>query len=116
MKSERADALLEDWYDWSQQWRPKLGLPGIAPYCREICSEEEGREDLEGSEESVYRLTMEAVDYCINSLPPAYSLAIGLEMRRRRGAVREWKTGCGGVSYQKAVAAILPKLSEKYLI
>ena len=116
MTVERADALLEDWYDWSQQWRPKLGMPSLSPYCRELYSEADGREDREGSEESVYRMTMEAVDYCVESLPPATSRAIGLEMRQRRGLAREWKGGCNGVSYRKAMEALLPKLAARGLI
>ncbi len=116
MEIELAEELLKDWYDWSGQWRPCLDMPHVAPYCREAGCDEGGETDTEAFEESFYRNTMEAVDFCVNSLPPEYSLAIGLEMRRRHGAAREWKSGCRGVSYKMAVAALLPKMKEKYLI
>ena len=117
MKIEQADALLEEWYDWSQQWRPHLGMPSTAPYCREVRPWRECEEDDEEQSEWAFNRTlMETVDYCVNSLPPDYSRAIGLEMRKRRGVAREWKSGCTGVSYKKAVMALLPKMAERYLI
>lgn len=88
----------------------------LAPYCREAKSAGGWEGDSDIMEESFHRNTMEAIDFCVNSLPPEYSLAIGLEMRKRRGAAREWRNGCRGVSYKMAVAAILPKLKAKYLI
>ena len=116
MEIERADELLREWYDWSRQWRPNLAMPHFAPYCREVKSGGGWDEDSDIMEESFYRNTMEAIDFCVNSLPPEYGLAIGLEMRKRKRAAREWKNGCRKISYQMAVAAILPKLKEKYLI
>ncbi|ARQ46271.1 hypothetical protein [Oxalobacter formigenes] len=116
MEIELADELLRDWYDWSRQWRPDLDMPHLAPYCREAKSAGGWEGDSDIMEESFHRNTMEAIDFCVNSLPPEYSLAIGLEMRKRRGAAREWRNGCRGVSYKMAVAAILPKLKAKYLI
>lgn len=116
MEMELADDLLRDWYDWSRQWRPALNMPHVAPYCREANSTEEWENDSDALDDAFHRHTMEAIDFCVNSLPPEYSLAIGLEMRKRRGAAREWKNGCPGVSYKMARAAILPKLKEKYLL
>ena len=116
MKMEQADALLEEWYDWTQQWRPYLGMPTLAPYCREWRLSGGYEEDDGLAEEAFNRATMEAVDFCVNSLPVDYSRAIGLEMRRRRGTAREWKSGCSGVSYKKAIMALLPRMAERYLI
>ncbi len=116
MEIELAEELLKEWYDWSRQWRPDLDMPHLAPYCREAQSGGGWEEDSEILEESLHRNTMEAVDFCVNSLPPEYSLAIGLEMRKRRRAAREWRGGCSGVSYKMAVAALLPRMKEKYLL
>lgn len=115
MKMEQADALLEEWYDWTRQWRPRLGMPSVAPYCREWRTGDD-YDDEERLESAFNRATMEAVDCCVNSLPPDVSRAIGLEMRRRRGMAREWSRGCPGISYRKAVMALLPRLSERCLL
>ncbi len=116
MEIELADELLREWYDWSRQWRPDLDVPHLAPYCREAKSGGGWEDDSEIMDEVFHRNTMEAIDFCVNSLPPEYGLAIGLEMRKRRRGAREWRSGCRGVSYKMAVAAILPMLKKKYLV
>jgi len=115
-----ADGLLEEWWHWSRAYRPNLGAPRIAPYCQGSAGSRQWDDSGEITDEYVRRETMDAVQFCVDSLPSyRYEQAIGIEMRNRQANAKVWRpmdqTGCN-VTYQQALNAVIPKMRQKCLI
>ena len=111
--AQQAEALLQEWYEWTRQWRPPLGMRTSAPYgCG---AHENAAERDDGHDEVLCRVRMEAIESCINSLPPEMERAIGLEMRRRSG-LRTANTPQAAQAYRHAVSAIVPKMAGRCLL
>ena len=109
----QAEALLQDWYEWTRRWRPQLGIRTSSPYgydAREnaaVCDDDD--------DGILCRARMEAIECCVNSLPPEMERAIGLEMRRRSGSCVV-TTPQSAQAYRHAVKAIVPKMAGRCLL
>ncbi len=88
-EKQRADELLSDWYHWAMRWRPKLGYPSIAVYCRQ--SKTSRQYDEDAGYDELQKTEMEAVDDCVNELPIEMQMAIKTEMRNRESKSRVWR-------------------------
>ena len=64
----QAEALLQDWYEWTRQWRPQLGIRTSSPYG--YGTQENAAVCDDDDDGILCRARMEAVECCINSLPP----------------------------------------------
>jgi len=71
---DRLRVLLEDWAQWQQSYRPKLGYPSKSLTCYS-----ESSQDFEGLCDAVDSATFGAVDACVQDLVPAQRAAV---MRR----------------------------------
>jgi hypothetical protein len=114
-----ADELLLEWWHWSRQWKPKLGVPRISPACRESGSNRQWDNSSEISDEYERRTTMEAVKWCVESLPYEYDQAIGIEMRNREVNAKVWRPAVQvqcNITYEQAISRIIPKMKEKCLL
>ena len=109
----QAEALLQDWYEWTRQWRPPLGIRTSSPYGY---ADQEDTTACDDSDEVLIRARMEAIDSCINSLPPDMERAIGLEMRRRSDPDGEKTPPQTTPAYRRAVMAIVPKMTRRCLL
>ena len=109
----QAEALLQDWYEWTRQWRPQLGIRTSSPYG--YGAQENAAVCDDDDDGILCRARMEAVECCINSLPPEMERAIGLEMRRRSGS-RAGNTPQTTQAYRHAVKAIVPKRGGRCLL
>ena len=110
--AQQAEALLQDWYEWTRQWRPQLGIRTSSPYGY---ATPENAAACDDRDESLCRARMEAIDSCINSLPPEMERAIGLEMQRRNG-LHTGNTPQATQAYRHAVMAIVPKMAGRCLL
>ncbi|WP_050463263.1 hypothetical protein [Herbaspirillum autotrophicum] len=111
---EIADALLQEWHDWSAAYRPALGMPGCSPSSRQAQSSKQWQSTHEIAEESVRKAEMEVIEWCVDALKPQYRQAIGIEMRNRGSGAMVWRQRAPGVaSYADALEAILPLLKRR---
>lgn len=108
-----ADILLWDWYRWSAKYSPKLGAPGIAPYCKRFRSSRQYDEDAAYS--SVFSRRMEAVDWCVDTLAVPMQQAIGTEMRNRIAKVKVWRSPAGA-TYSDAVDGVIQPMRSRGLL
>ncbi|MDN7894454.1 hypothetical protein QZM93_38295 [Burkholderia cepacia] len=91
--NDEIDDLLEDWYDWQQSYRPKLGYGGADPACREYRSGWRESSDLaEAADMRARKAVCEAVDACVSRLDLRGRVAIQTEMRNRVSGARSWSS------------------------
>ena len=110
---QKADFLLVDWYEWSRAYRPKLGAPRCAPYCRESTPNRQYDDSTEASCGNLHTQQMEAVEFCIDQIGFDLQRAVGIEMRNRQGA-KVWR-GQGAPLFAKALDALLPIMRKRGL-
>ena len=110
--ARQAEVLLQEWYEWTRQWRPQLGMRTSSPYG---CGTWENAEACDDDDAILCRARMEAVECCVNSLPPEMERAIGFEMRRRSGSCAG-NTPKAAQAYRQAVKAIVPKMAGRCLL
>lgn len=112
---ETADTLLIEWYRWSKTWRPPLGAPRVTVCCREYRQDEKHNDDSEEStNERLHRKEMEAVEYCVDTLPVPLQQAIGTEMRNREVKAKVWRDS-GNRKYTEALVMIVPAMKKRGL-
>jgi hypothetical protein len=109
---EVADSLLIEWHRWSARYRPNLGAPRIAPYCKQSTSSRQYDEDA--AYDRIYHGQMEAVDFCIDAIEVAMQQAIGAEMRNREAKAKVWRSPSNR-TYTEALDAILPVMRKRGL-
>ncbi|VVE00353.1 hypothetical protein PIN31115_02071 [Pandoraea iniqua] len=130
--SDEIDDLLEDWYDWQQSYRPKLGYGRADPACREYRSGWRESADLADIADAAARKRVcEAVDACVSRLDLQARIAIQTEMRNRFSEVQTklrnsfagaqvWRsirlTGTIEDEYARAKRMLLPHLLERELV
>lgn len=82
--NDAIDDLLEDWYDWQQSYRPKLGYGRADAACREYRAGWRESADLADiADARARKATCEAVDACVSRLDLPCRVAIQTEMRNR---------------------------------
>jgi hypothetical protein len=106
-----ADLLLIDWFRWSAGYRPKLGAPRVAPYCRQFQSSRQY--DDQAAYSKLHIKTCESVDWCVDTLAVPMQQAIGAEMRNRQVKAKVWRSA---ETYADALNALIPKLKERGLL
>jgi hypothetical protein len=111
---ERADALLYEWYRWSKPWRPALGAPKLAPYCREAQISKQYDQAADLTHDQVYQNEMKAVAFCVYELVTPMQQAIGCEMKNREVKSTVWRCP-GASSFAAAMDAILPVMRKRGL-
>jgi hypothetical protein len=111
---EKADLLLIEWYEWSSGYRPDLDVPGCSPACRDSRSSRQWDSTTDITRELADRLTMEAVQFCYDSIHFHFQNAIGVEMRNRLARVNVWRSPFGR-TYDEALEAIIPHMRKKGL-
>jgi len=111
----RADSLLEEWYAWSSKYRPALGIPGCSPSSREAQSSKQWQSTYEIGDESLRKIEMESVEWCVGKLEFLLQQVIGIEMRNRSAGAKVWRSN-GHTNYQEALDAILPVMARRGLI
>jgi len=113
-----AEQVLFSWYVYTKKWRPRMGAPGIAPYCRQFRSSRQYDTTHALSERFLSRHELERVDWCISNLPVPHQIAIGKEMsvryakryeRREKMPTQYVNTG---TSYEQALNLLLPILKK----
>ena len=110
---KQADQLLTEWYYWAMSWRPNLGCPRIAPYCRQ--SKTSRQYDEEDGNEELHRFEMEAVERCISKLTVQFQQTIKIEMCNREVKAKLWRN-CWGISYLEVLYVAIPMLRSQGLI
>lgn len=110
---ELAEQLLMDWYRWSRSWRPALGAPRVAPYCRQSRTSRQYDEDA--GFDRVFLHEMETLDWCVAELPLPLQQAIGIEMRNREVQARVWRSTQAG-RYSEALSAVMRLLVRRGIL
>jgi len=104
---EMADALLVEWHDWTASYRPALGSERTSATCRQALSSRQYEDSTEASCSGLYVNEMKSVAFCVDQLPIAQQVAIGIEMRNRGSRARVWRND-NADTYENAVEAIRP--------
>lgn len=108
-----AEQLLSDWYRWTRSWRPALGVPRVAPSCRQSRTSRQYDEDA--GFDRVFLHEMEVVDWCVGELELPLQQAIGSEMRNQEVGVRVWRSP-SQERYGEALIAAKALLGERGLL
>lgn len=111
---EIADNLLMEWHLWTDGYRIKLGMPRVAPYCKDSRTSKQYDDPADLTHDKVYQTEMKAVEFCVDSLIPALSAAIGTEMRNREVNAKVWRDPAGK-TFAEALEAIMPIMKKKGL-
>ena len=111
---EIADSLLIEWHQWCRIWRPNLGAPRIAPYCKESTTSKQYDDPADLTHDRVYQSQMKAVDYCVDAIAVAMQQAIGNEMRNREVKCKVWRS-VGNATYKEALDTVLPVMRRRGL-
>lgn len=104
---EEIDYLLVEWYEWSATYRPKMGVPRVAPYCQQARSSRQWDDATEASCGRLHVDRMTKVEFCIDQLPTGLQRAIGTEMRNRLSTAKVWRDPAGN-TFGDAVAMLIP--------
>ncbi len=110
-----ADRLLERWHYYTSIWRPNLGTPRIAPYCKQSKSSRQYEQISDLNANSMSKKELEDIDYCVAKLETRHSAAIGIEMKNRQVGARVWRCERAS-SYGEALGAVMPFMRIKGLL
>lgn len=108
------DELLVEWHDWTDSYRPALGVDRVSASCREARSSRQYDDSTEASCGRLHVNEMQSVAFCVYQLPTAQQVAIGIEMKNRRSAARVWRSDAAD-TYENAVDAIRPLMRRRGL-
>jgi hypothetical protein len=111
----KADALLVEHYHWQKSWRPAIGYGNAAPECRYAKSSRQWDTTEDIHDELVERLTMEAVDRCLDKAGGESRQVIACEMKNREAKASVWRPTTTR-TYTEAVAAIIPFMRKECLL
>jgi hypothetical protein len=116
MMEERdlADALLMEWHDWSAAYRPALGDARSSATCRQALSSRQYEDSTDASCARLHVNEMQSVAFCVDQLPVAQQVAIGIEMRNRGSRARVWRNSTAD-TYENAIEAIRPIMRRRGL-
>lgn len=111
---EIAESLLMDWYRWSAAYRPKLGAPRVAPYCKESQTSKQYDDPEDLIHDRVYQAQMEAVDFCVDAIEVPMQQAIGIELKNREVGRSVWRCE-RATSYGVALDAVMVVMRKRGL-
>lgn len=107
-----ADELLVEWHDWTDSYRPALGVDrGI---CREARSSRQYDDSTEASCGRLHVNEMQSVAFCVDQLSVMQQIAIGIEMKNRHSRAKVWRSE-GAATYENALEAIRPLMRRRGL-
>lgn len=109
-----ADELLVEWHDWTDQYRPALGVDRVSASCREARSSRQYEDSTEASCGRLHTNEMQSVAFCVHQLPVPQQIAIGLEMKNRLSRARVWRSDHAD-TYVNSLAAIRPLMKKRGL-
>lgn len=109
-----ADELLVEWHDWTDSYRPALGVDRVAASCREARSSRQYEDSTEASCGRLHLNEMQSVAFCVYQLPIPQQVAIGIEMKNRRSRAKVWRSEHGD-SYENSLSAIRPIMKKRGL-
>lgn len=109
-----ADQLLVEWHDWTAAYRPALGVGRVSAAFRKALSGRQYDDSTEASCGRLFTNEMQSVAFCVAGLPMSQQIAIGLEMKNRRGGARVWRNDHAD-TFQNALAAICPAMRRRGL-
>lgn len=109
---EIADSLLCEWFRWSKAWRPALGSPRISPYAKGYTGDERHNEAAEDDKyAAAHKREMEAIQYCVDTLPLPLRQSVGTEMRNREVKAKVWRDSSNR-EFSEALQALLPAMRK----
>ncbi len=109
-----ADQMLEGWYHISKKYRPNLGFPRIAPYCRQFKSTRQYDDPTMLTQSAISRAQYVLIDLCVDKLRLAERAAISIEMKNRQVKRKVWRCALAS-DYQNALAQLMPLMRVKGL-
>ncbi len=109
-----ADQMLEGWYHISKKYRPHLGCPRIAPYCRQFKSTRQYDDPTMLTQSSISRAQYVRIDLCVDKLSLPERASIGIEMKNRQVKRKVWHCALAS-TYDDALDKIVPLLRAKGL-
>lgn len=125
-EAQKADELLLEYHDYTDQWRPALGAPGASAACRQAKSSRQWEDSTEASCGGLHRAQMDAVEFCLDQLPQSVSNIIQQEMKsradrrdawRERGSHKVWRQRdvFPSISYVDARSLLIPIMRKRLL-
>ena len=110
----KAIELLTEWFRWSKLWRPNLGVPRIAPYCKDARISRQYDDATDLTHDRVYKMQMDSVQFCVFSLPTDYIQSISTEIRNRESSARVWRSP-SDVPFNVALDAVIVIMRKNWL-
>lgn len=109
-----ADELLVEWHDWTDSYRPALGMDRVSASCRDARSSRQYEDSTAASCGRLHTNEMQSVAFCVDQLPLAQRLAVGLEMKNRRARAHVWRNPAAD-TYDNALVALCPLMRRRGL-
>jgi hypothetical protein len=109
-----ADELLVEWHDWTDSYRPALGMDRVSASCREARSSRQYEDSTSASCGRLHTNEMQSVAFCVDQLPIPQRVAIGIEMKNRISRAKVWRSD-NADTYQNALVAICPLMRRRGL-
>lgn len=109
-----ADQMLEGWYHISKRYRPHLGFPRIAPYCRQFKSTRQYDDPTMLTQSSISRAQYVRIDLCVDKLQLAERAAISIEMKNRQVKYKVWRCALA-CTYEDALDKLVLLMRAKGL-
>lgn len=111
---QQADDLLSEWHYWSKLYRPKLGYPSVAPYCKQAVSSRQFDDSTTAANHRVHGNLMNAIDFCVGQLPSDLQNMIGIEMMCRANGIKVFRRRKDEVvRYKDALRFIVPIMIKR---
>lgn len=125
-EAQKADELLLEYHDWSEQYRPSLGVPRAAASCQQARSSRQWEDSTEASCGRLHVTQMETVEFCLDQLPTAIQGIIQREMKgradrrdawRERGSQKVWRQRdvFPSIAYVDARSLLIPIMRKRLL-
>jgi hypothetical protein len=83
--------LLIDWHHWAKRWSPHAE-PTTGSMWRGVKSSRQWEDTLDIADQSQHNATMQAIDFCVGEMEPAYRTAIGIHARNLATGVSVWSS------------------------
>jgi hypothetical protein len=109
-----AEELLVEWHDWTDSYRPALGMDRVSASCREALSGRQYEDSTEASCGRLHNNEMQSVAYCVYQLPIAQQIAIGIEMKNKTSRAKVWRSESAD-TYENALIAVCPIMRRRGL-
>ncbi len=125
-EAQKADELLLEYHDWSEQYRPSLGVPRAAASCQQARSSRQWEDSTEASCGRLHITQMETIEFCMDQLPHATKIVIEREMKgradrrdawRERGSQKVWRQrdAVPSPAYITARSLLIPIMRKRLL-